>query len=145
VSAIAFELRLSAVIITEMAEDKKSVDHTLAGFYEAMERTNVEKFTNEMLAGLSGDSSDSENFDVESENEDAEGRPWRPSHVVFGKSTIRQGQIEAMKGRYFHDVSIVRAGGEDIVPLPEGDEVVVFTSFMKAGLAFRSTKCWSKF
>jgi hypothetical protein len=26
-----------------MAEDKKSVDPTLPGFYEAMERTNVEK------------------------------------------------------------------------------------------------------
>jgi hypothetical protein len=30
----------------------------------------------------------------------------------------------------------VRAGGEDIVPLPEGDEVVIFRSFMKAGLRF---------
>jgi hypothetical protein len=136
VSAIVFELRLSAVIITEMAEDKKSVDPKLTGFYEAMERTNIEKITNEMLAGLSGDSSDSESFDVESENEDAEDRPWRPSHVVFGKSTIKQGQIEAMKGKYFHDVSIVRDGAEDIVPLPEGDEVVTFRSFMKVGLCF---------
>jgi hypothetical protein len=41
-----------------------------------------------------------------------------------------------MKHIYFHDVSIVRAGGEDIVPLPEGNEVVVFRSFMKAGLRF---------
>ena len=101
-----------------------------------MERTNVEKITNEMLAGLSGDLSDSESFDVESENENAEDQPWRPSPIVFGKSTIRQGQIEAMKGKYFHDVSIVRASGEDIVPLPAGDEVVVFRSFMKAGLRF---------
>lgn len=135
-SAIVFELQLSIVIFTEMAEDKKSVDPTLASFYEAMERTNIEKITNEMLAGLSGDSSDSESFDVESENEDAEDRPWRPSHIVFWKSTIRQRQIEAMKGKYFHDVSIVRAGGENIVPLPEGDEVVVFRSFMKARLRF---------
>jgi hypothetical protein len=66
-----------------MAEEKNSVDPTLAGFYEAMERTNVEKITNEMLAGLSGDSSDSESFDVESEIEDAKDRLWRPSHVVF--------------------------------------------------------------
>jgi hypothetical protein len=136
VSPIVFELWLSTVIITEMAEDKKSVDPTLAGFYEAMERTNVEKITNEMLAGLSSDSSDSESFDVESENEDAEYRPWRLIHVVFGTSTIRQGQIEAMKGKYFHDVSIVRAGGENTVPLPEDDEVVVFRSFMKARLRF---------
>jgi hypothetical protein len=136
VSAIVCELWVTAGIITEMAEDKKSVDLTLAGFYEDMERTNVEKITNEMLAGLSSDSSDIGSFDVESENEDVEDRPWKPSHVVFGKSTIRQGQIEVMKGKYFHDVSIVRAGGEDIVPLPEGDEVVVFRSFMKAGLCF---------
>jgi hypothetical protein len=71
-----------------MAEDKKNVVPALAGFYEAMERSNVEKITDEMLAGLSGDSSDNESFDVESENEDAEDRPWRTSHVVFGKSTI---------------------------------------------------------
>ena len=131
-----FELQLFAVIITEMAEDKKSVDPTLASFYEAMERTNVEKIIDEMLAGLSRDSSDSESFDVESENEDAEDRPWRPSDVVFRKTTIKQGQIEAMKGRYFHDISILRAGGESIVPLPEADEVVVFKSFMKARLHF---------
>jgi hypothetical protein len=94
-----------------MAEDKKSVDSALTGFYEAMERTNIEKISNEMLDGLSGDSSDNESFDVESENENAEDQPWRQSHVIFGKSTIRQGQIEAMKDKYFHDVFIVRAGG----------------------------------
>jgi hypothetical protein len=119
-----------------MAEEKKITDPTLSRFYEAMEKTNVEKITNEMMAGLSEDSSDSDSFDVESGNEDVEDRPWRPSHVVFGKSTIRQGQIEVMKGKYFHDVSIVRAGGESSVPLLEGDEVVVFRSFMKAGLRF---------
>jgi hypothetical protein len=59
-----------------------------------------------------------------------------PTHVVFGKSTIKQGQIELMKGKYFRDVSIVRARGEDTVPLPESDEVIVFRSFMKTGLRF---------
>jgi hypothetical protein len=43
VNAIVFEIQLSEVIITEMAEDKKSVDPTIAGFYGAMERTNIEK------------------------------------------------------------------------------------------------------
>jgi hypothetical protein len=41
-----------------------------------------------------------------------------------------------MRGRYFCDISIVRAGGESNVPLPEDDEVVVYRSFMKAGLQF---------
>jgi hypothetical protein len=119
-----------------MADEKKIVDPSLFGFYEAMEKTNVEKIAHEMLAGISKGSSDSDNFDVESGNEDAEDRPWRPSHVVFGKSTIKQGKIDAMRGRYFRDISIVRAGGENNVPLPEADEVVVYRSFMKAGLRF---------
>jgi hypothetical protein len=89
-----------------------------------------------MLARISGDSSDSESFGVESENEDVEDRPWRPSHVVFGKSTVKQAQIEAMKAKYFYDISIVRVGGESIVPLLEVDEVVLFKSFMKAGHCF---------
>jgi hypothetical protein len=108
-----------------MAEDKKIVDPTTTRFYEAMERTNVEKITNEMLDGLSRDSSNSDSFDMESGNEDVEDRPWRPSYVVFGKSSVKQGHIEEMKGKYFHDISIVRAGGESTVPLPESDEVVV--------------------
>jgi hypothetical protein len=85
-----------------------------------------ETIAHETLVGISEGSSDSEDFDVESENEDAEDRPWRPSHVVFGKSTIKQGQIDAMRGRYFRDISIVRVGGESNVPLPEADEVVVY-------------------
>jgi hypothetical protein len=119
-----------------MVEEKKIAGPALTGFYEAMEKTNTEKITNEMLAGLSENSSDSDSFDVESRNEEVEDRPWRPSHVVFGKSSVKQGQIEAMKGRYFHDNSIVRVGGESTVPLPEANEVVVYRSFMKAGLCF---------
>jgi hypothetical protein len=41
-----------------------------------------------------------------------------------------------MRGRYFCDISIVRAGGESNVPLCKADEVVVYRSFMKAGLWF---------
>jgi hypothetical protein len=92
-----------------MPDEKKIIDPALAGFYKAMEKTNVEKIANEMLAGIFENSSDSESFDVESGNEDAEDRSWRPSHVVFGKSTIKQEQIDAMRGRYFRDISIVRA------------------------------------
>ena len=74
-----------------MSEEKKVVDPALAGFYEAMEKTNTEKITNEILADLSEDSNDSDDFDVESGNEDAEDRSWRPRHVFFGNSTIKQG------------------------------------------------------
>jgi hypothetical protein len=117
-----------------MAEDKRVEDPALAGFYENMERTNREKITSEILAGLSEDSKGIDNFDFNTDAEDTKDRPWRTIHVVFGKSNDKKGQIEAMKGNYFHDISIVRAGGESIVPLPEADELVVFKSFYE---------CWA--
>jgi hypothetical protein len=118
------------------ADEKKTDNPALSGFYKAMEETNAEKFARETLVGISESSSDSEDFDIESGNEGAEDRPWRPSHTIFGKSTIKQSQIDAMKGRYFHDISIVRARGDSSAPLTEADEVVVYRSFMKAGLRF---------
>ena len=45
-----------------------------------------------------------------------------------------------MKGRYFRDISIVRAGGDSSAPVPEVDEVVVYKSFMKVGLRFPLNK-----
>jgi hypothetical protein len=72
-----------------MAEEKKIADPALVEFYEAIEKTNIETITNGMLAGLSEDSDDSESFDLESGNEGAEDRPRRPSHTIFGKSTIK--------------------------------------------------------
>jgi hypothetical protein len=59
-----------------MADEKKVMDPALAGFYEAMERTNTVKIMNEILARLSRDSDDSESFDMESGDEDADNRPW---------------------------------------------------------------------
>jgi hypothetical protein len=58
-----------------MSEEKKIVDPALTRFYEAMKKTNTEKITNEILAGLSEDSGDSDDFDVESGDEDSEDRP----------------------------------------------------------------------
>jgi hypothetical protein len=77
-----------------MAKENQIVDAALVGFYEATEKTNIEKITNEILDRLSGDSSDSDSFDVESGNEDAEDRPWIPSHVVFGSPMLNNDRLK---------------------------------------------------
>jgi hypothetical protein len=120
----------------KMYEEKKVVDPFLVGFYESMAKTNTEKITKEIMVDLSEDSNDNDGYDVESGNEDSEDRPWRPSHTIFGKSTIKQSHVDAMKGRYFCDMSIVRVGGDNTAPAPEENEVVVYKSFLKAGLRF---------
>jgi hypothetical protein len=80
---------------------------------------------------------ESDSYDVESGGEDSEDRPWRPSHSVFGKSSIKQSHLDNMRGRYFWDMSTVRADdGERTVPTPEENEVVIFRSFLKLGFGF---------
>jgi hypothetical protein len=54
-----------------------------------------------------------------------------------GVKTPKIDHLDTMKGRYFRDMSIVRADdGEKIVPTPEENEVIIFRSFLKAGLRF---------
>jgi hypothetical protein len=125
---------------TKLFEEKKVVDPYIARFVESMANTNTEKITKEILEGLSEDTGDSNSYDVESRDEDSEDRPWRPSHSVFGKSTIKQSHLENMRERYFRDMSIVRAGGDNNVPSPEENEVVIYRSFFKAGLRFPLSK-----
>jgi hypothetical protein len=100
-----------------MSEDKKVVtemklslnEEKNLGFLIAISKTNTEKITKEILEGLSEDTDDSDSYDVDSGGEDSEDRPWRPSHSVYGKSTIKENHLVNMRGRYFRDLSVVRA------------------------------------
>jgi hypothetical protein len=124
----------------KLFEEKKALYPYIAGFVESMAKTNTEKITREILEDLSEDTSDNDSYDVESGDEDSEDWPWRPSHTIFGKSTIRQSHLDNMRGRYFRDMSIVRVGGDNTAPAPEENEVVIFRSFFKAGLRFPLSK-----
>jgi hypothetical protein len=125
---------------TKLFEEKKAVNPYIAGFIESMAKTNTEKITKEILEGLSEDTGDSDIYDVESGEKDYEDRPWRPSHTVFRKSKIKQSHLDNMRGRYFRDMSIVRAGGDNTTPALEENEVVIYRSFFKAGLRFPLSK-----
>jgi hypothetical protein len=126
-----------SVAETKLSEEEKLSEEKNIGFIESIAKTNTEKITREILEGLSEDTGDSDSYDVESGEEDSEDRPWRPSHAVFEKSTIKQSHLDNMRGRYFRDVSIVRANnGDKTSPTPEENEVVIFRSFFKAGLRF---------
>jgi hypothetical protein len=124
-----------AVAETKLSEEEKLSEEKNAGFIESIAKTNTEKITREILEGLFEDTGDSDNYDVESGGEDSEDRPWRPSHAIFGKSTIKQSHLDNIRGRYFRDMSIVRTdNGDKTAPTPEENEVVIFRSFFKAGL-----------
>jgi hypothetical protein len=132
-----------------MSQDNKSIaeaklslsEEKNLGFIESIAKTNIEKITREILEGLSEDTGESDSYDIQSGGEDSEDRPWRPSHAVFRKSSIKQNHLDNMRGRYFRDMSTVRVDdGERTVPTPEENEVVIFRSFFKAGLRFPLSK-----
>jgi hypothetical protein len=65
--------------------------------------------------------------------------PSKPSHLDFGKSTVSEADMAMMtKLGYFREAEkgLIRFGGEETIPKPEKDEVVVFKSFFKVGLRF---------
>jgi hypothetical protein len=124
----------------KLFEEKKAMNPYIVGFIESMAKINIEKITKEILEGLSEDTGDSGSYDAESGGEDSKDQPWRPSHSIFGKSTIKQSHLENMRGRYFRDMSMVRADGDNNVPTPEENEVVIYRSFFKAGLRFPLSK-----
>jgi hypothetical protein len=65
--------------------------------------------------------------------------PSKPSHLDFGKSIMSKADMPMMtKLGYFREAEkkLIRFGGEETIPKPESDEVVVFKSFFKAGLRF---------
>jgi hypothetical protein len=65
--------------------------------------------------------------------------PSKPSHLDFGKSTVSKADLSKMvKSGYFseNEKKLLRFGGEETTPKPGKDEIVIFKSFLKAGLRF---------
>jgi hypothetical protein len=108
-------MRRSGLIVTEGTADKESPA-------AETEQADIEE----------GDANEGEiDYDVI--------MPSKPSHLDFGKSTVSEADMTMMtKLGYFKeaDKGLVRFGGEETIPKPKNDEVVVFKSFFKAGLRF---------
>jgi hypothetical protein len=89
------------VVGAKLTEEEKLLEEKTVGFIESIAKTDTEKITKKILEGLFEDTDDSDSYDAESGGEDSEDRPWRPSHTVLGKLTIRQSHLDNMRGRYF--------------------------------------------
>jgi hypothetical protein len=80
----------------------------------------------------------------ESEGEDDEEDPnilcpSKPSHIEFGKSTVKAEDLYMMKKLGYigkKDDDLIRFAGDEIILETTDDEVVVFRSFFCAGLWF---------
>jgi hypothetical protein len=108
---LSFGFESTFPAFSKMSEDKKAIAESKLSlseemhldFLQSMAKTNTKKITREILEGLSEDTDDSDSYDVDSGGEGSEDRPWRPSHAVFGKSSIKQSHLASMRGRFFWD------------------------------------------
>jgi hypothetical protein len=80
-----------------------------------------------------------ENEETDPEDDYRIAMPSKPSHLDFGKSTVSKADLSKMvKSGFFSEnqKKLLRFGGEETTPKPEKDEIVIFKSFLKAGLRF---------
>jgi hypothetical protein len=102
---------------------------------EAMKRYGLA--TSEGIPAAEAEQADIEETDSEDDHNIAV--PSKPSHLDFGKSTISKADFPKMvKSGYFSEdeKKLIRFGGEETTPKPQKDEIVIFKSFLKAGLRF---------
>jgi hypothetical protein len=82
----------------------------------------------------------------ESEDGDSILCTTKPSHIEFERSIVKVEDLVLMKKlEYFgeNDDDLVRFAGEETIPEPKEDEVIVFRSFFRAGLRFTFTRAVS--
>jgi hypothetical protein len=106
---------------------------------EAMKRSRL--VTPEDVPAAEAEQADIEETDSEDDYNIAV--PSKPSHLDFGKSTISKTDFPKMvKSGYFSEdkKELIRFGGEETTPKPEKVEIVIFKSFLKAGLRFPLNK-----
>jgi hypothetical protein len=131
----------STARVTRDGEETKAVETTLIS--EVMRRSGLvvtEGAPDEDAPATEAEQVDIEEGDIGEEEIDYNtAMPSKPSHLDFGKSTVSEADMAMMtKLGYFKeaDKGLIRFGGEETIPKPENDEVVVFKSFFKAGLRF---------
>jgi hypothetical protein len=78
---------------------------------------------------------------ADSDNEEDDGilSLSKPSHIEFGKSTMKIEDLVLMKKlSYFgkNDDELARFASDEVIPKSKNDEVIVFKSFFRVGLQF---------
>jgi hypothetical protein len=103
--------------------------------FEAMKRSGL--MTSKDIPAAEAEQADIEEADSDGDYNIAV--PSKPSHLDFRKSTISKADFPKMvKLGYFNEdeKKLIRFGGEEITLKPQKDEIVIFKSFLKAGLRF---------
>jgi hypothetical protein len=133
--------RVQSTARVERAGDEAEGSETIP-ISEAMQRSGL--VTAEEMPAAEADPTTAEGEEENIEETDPEddyhiAMPSKPSHLDFGKSTVSKADLTKMvKSGFFteNQRKLLRFGGEETTPKPEKDEIIIFKSFLKAGLRF---------
>lgn len=124
-SKVIFEL--GTLASSDVAEKKEEISIVLIGVVDLVTQAtegNIEDMLDDFEEDESGEESDGE---LKFDEDDSDIHPMKPSHANFGKAALKIGYVEVMKMlNYIEDTNIIRLSQEDIVPLQQKNEVVVF-------------------
>ncbi len=130
-------VRSTAKVVREGDEAESSGTVPIS---EAMQRSGLVTAEEGPGAEANPTTAEEENIDgTDSEDDYDIATPSKPSHLDFGKSTVSKADLAKMvKAGFFTEdqKKLLRFGGEESTPKPEKDEIVIFKSFLKAGLRF---------
>jgi hypothetical protein len=128
----------STVRVTHDREETEATE--TASISEVMRRSGLvvtEGAPDEGAPAIEAEQADVEEGDIgEDEIDYNTAMPSKPSHLDFGKSTVSEADMAMMtKLGYFREVDkgLIRFGGEETIPKPENDEVVVLRASLKQG------------
>jgi hypothetical protein len=131
----------STARVTHDGEEAETTETGLIS--EVMKQSGLvvtEGATDEGAPAAEAEQADIEEDDADEEEEDYNIlMPAKLSHLDFGKSTVSEADTPMMiKLGYFGEAEkkLIRFGGEETTLTPKNDEVVVFRSFLRAGLRF---------
>jgi hypothetical protein len=134
--------RVRSTIRVTRKGDETEVTET-APISEVMRRSGLVVHEDATAEGTSNAEADQAVAKVESDNESEEDDsimfPTKPSHVEFGKSIVKAEDLVVMKNLGYYgdnEDGLIRFAGEEVIPKPKVDEVVVFKSFFRTGLRF---------
>jgi hypothetical protein len=115
----------------------------IAPLSEVMRRSGLVVPEGETTKGTSNVEAEQIEVEVRSDDKSEEDNiilsPTKPSHIEFGRSTVTPEDLVLMKTLgYFreNEDGLISFAGEEVVPEPKEDEIVVFKSFFRAGLRF---------
>jgi hypothetical protein len=128
----------STARITRDGEETEAAE--TAPISEVMRRSRLvamEGASDEGAPATEAEQADIEEGDTSEEEIDYNtAMPSKPSHLDFGKSTVSEADIPMMtKLGHFREAEkkLIRFGGEETIPKPENDEVVVLRASSRQG------------